>query len=262
MAGIMWAYVIGGLVGVAAGMGVRAEVFRARIDQANDLISDFEDPTFDDGDEDEQEVASQSRQVARQIRRYIHKQYTMSKSDACVNDLVEFYPVFDTLTPNLQRASSVLIANQYLKSVPYLSLRYMTTAEQAIIALKVKLLEFASGELIDIENATDGLGRGIFIFKSGCAFNFDMIEHSRMERKLEDMQLITAGMCKTLFVLCGASYSFEAYRSNLLTRFVSPNSCPSKLTVPTRCCWRMATPVRKENSSSLPIRKSFLFLGT
>jgi hypothetical protein len=41
MAGILWAYIIGGLVSVVTAMEVKNELFRDRIDSANDLISLF-----------------------------------------------------------------------------------------------------------------------------------------------------------------------------------------------------------------------------
>ena len=43
IAGIAWAYVIGGLVGVAAGFSAKDEEFRLRTDHANDLINSFKE---------------------------------------------------------------------------------------------------------------------------------------------------------------------------------------------------------------------------
>ena len=195
-AGVMWAYVIGGLVGVAAGMHVRAETYRSRTDQANEMIQEFADP--DDeiyAGGDERFNANDSKHVAKRIRKYIHKQYTRSKGESYKNRLSNFFPVFDTLSPELQRDASVLILNQYLEAVSYLSSKYMSHSLQSLIAMQSTLLEFSSGELIRTEkDDVDGLGRGIFIFKSGCAFNLNPFKDKKSGKMLDQLGLIIAGM--------------------------------------------------------------------
>jgi hypothetical protein len=189
---MMWAYVIGGLVGVASGMNVRAEAYRTRIDQANELIQEFEDP---DEINEADDVGIQSKQVAKHIRKYIHKQFTMSKGEACMNTIPGFFPVFETLTPELQKASSVLLVNRYLKVVPYLSSKYMSSEDQSIVAMQSIDLEFASGETIDIQSPVEGLGRGVYIFRGGCAFANSHSQKSVSKVEFSKISLITAGMC-------------------------------------------------------------------
>jgi len=193
-AGVMWAYVIGGLVGVAAGMQVRAESYRTRISQANDMIHEFADPDEIIQDDDVAVANIESKQVAKRIRKYIHNQYKRSMAESCSNSITGEFPVFDTLTPELQRDSSVLLINQYLKAVPYLSLEYMSQEDQSTVALQSVALEFCSGETIWTENAVPGLGRGIFIFRGGSAFNLDRSTHMDFSKDFEKMSLVTAGM--------------------------------------------------------------------
>jgi len=188
-AGVMWSYVIGALVGVAAGMQVRAESYRTRIDQANKFIHEFADPDELSDDDDETVATFESKVVARQIRKYIHKQYTVSKGETCLSTVPSYFPVFDTLTPELQRASSVLLHNKYLKAVPYLSSRYMSQEDQSIVAMQCISLDFNSGEIIDTDNAVGGIGRGVFVFRRGCAFSpLHKISHG------EGAGLVTPGM--------------------------------------------------------------------
>ena len=200
-AGIMWAYVIGGLVGVVAGMGSRAEEFRTRIDQANDLIHQFSDPEEVTEDTHEQDaVTLDSKVVARHIRNYIHKQYSKSKGESCINTIPSLFPVLDTLTPDLQKASSVLLANRYLRVVPYLSSEYMSLNELSIVAMQCLNLDFNSGEAINTNNAVEGVGRGVYVFVSGSAFSLDKTSARKSSTSSENFKvkrfgLVTAGMC-------------------------------------------------------------------
>lgn len=194
-AGVMWAYVIGSLTGVAAGFGARDQAYQNRTDQANELIHRFDDPDEISEDDDQAHAVIESKQVAKRIRMYIHNQYKKSNAATCVNSLSQAFPVFESLSPDLQHRSSVLIMNQYLKVVPYLSLRYLSQAEQSIVAMQCIDLEFSSGEIIQTDNAVKGLGRGIFVFRSGCAFDVTTFKNTDMRHKLENLRLVTSGMC-------------------------------------------------------------------
>lgn len=86
------------------------------------------------------------------------------------------------LPPELQRNSSVLVMNQYLEAVPYLSSRYLSTDEQSDVAMGCVLLEFSAGETIQIENSVKDLGRGVFVLKADIAFVFTNRKGNLAER--------------------------------------------------------------------------------
>ena len=184
-AGVMWSYIIGGLVGVASGMRVRTEQYHTRTDQANDLIHAFRDPcdivihnsntSHDDSDSDDDDHQQQQRpvekeRVAKEIRKYIHNQYKLSKTSTCASNMSQSFPVYETLTPELQLKSSFLVFSRYLEAVPYLSSRYLSADEQSLVAIHCVYLEFSSGDAIKIEHCMSGFRRGIFVIQRGSAF--------------------------------------------------------------------------------------------
>jgi hypothetical protein len=196
-AGVMWAYVIGSLTGVVAGMGERAETYRHRSDHANDLIKAFSDPSDATTLVDDEGEPVASRIVAKHVRKYIHKQYIVSGSESCVSTIQDSYPVFNTLTPELREASSILLMNQYLKVVTYLSSKYLNTRDQAFISQQCVNLQFASGEIVRTECPVEGLGRGIYVFRGGCAFALNTLDHSHKnhtDEKLHTVRLATPGV--------------------------------------------------------------------
>ena len=170
-AGVVWAYVIGSLVGVVAGMQVRAETFRTRADQANDMIRHFSSPV-NVNKNDGLAPPLESKQVANEIRSYIHQQYLLSGSGTWDSNITRQFPVLETLTPDLQRKSSVLIYYPYLEAIPYLSSRYLSTDEQWLVAMKCVQLEFCAGDSVKLENCGSDLGRGIFVIRRGCALTY------------------------------------------------------------------------------------------
>jgi hypothetical protein len=167
LSGIMWAYVIGGLVGVTAAMNSRSEIYRERIDQANEMIQNFDAGHVLKGNGPDVQAAQDSGDLGRRIKDYIHNQYVMSDHTACVSDLSQTYPVLETLSPDLQRLSALMVFKDDLETVPYLSSRFLTIEARSKVAMECVFLEFAAGEVIDIEKGVGDLGRGIFSFRKG-----------------------------------------------------------------------------------------------
>lgn len=222
VAGIIWAYVIGNLVGVVTAMEVRNELVRERIDQANTLINAFlpeeqEDrgvfPLFrksppttrydshhfarsqdigktmerdddatggsngganaakDNKDNNNNTGSRHSnfstgnlipkrrrrknrgslaerKQVAKRIRKYIYTQNERRRSTFRFQCLIQDkYPVLKSLSPELQRTSTLMVVQQYLQKVPYLSSRYLSWHEQSLVAQQCSILEFPAEEI-------------------------------------------------------------------------------------------------------------------
>jgi len=216
-AGVMWAYVIGGLTGVVAGMGVRAEAYRHRSDEANELIKALSDDNGATTLVDEDGDSLSSYIVAKHVRKYIHSQYVVAKGNSCVSTIQDYYPVFNTLTPELQEASSVLLLNQYFNIVPYLSSKYLNFKEQAKIAQQCVNLQFAAGELIHTECPVEGLGRGVYIFRGGCAFALRQ-QAKGFKEPLSSIHLVTSGIAYGVGnVLLQDENPFGKGRLNFLT---------------------------------------------
>jgi len=161
LAGIMWAYIIGGLVGVASKLERTNDIYGARLDQAGELIRDFEN-----GDDDPDSL---KRTLSKRIKMYIHTQHFRSQSPASMNGLFQAYPVLESLTPEMQRISSLLLMRKYLESVPYLSSKYLTPEEQSAVALQCVYVDFAAGETAEPRQGINHLGVGIIIIHSGVA---------------------------------------------------------------------------------------------
>ena len=179
---------------MVAGMGVRAEAYRHRSDEANELIQAFSDTNDATTLVAENGELLSSKLVAKHVRNYIHKQYVVSRGESCVSTIQDYYPVFNTLTPVIQEAASVLLLNQYFNIVPYLSSKYLSRQEQAEIAQQCVNLQFASGEIIHTECPVEGLGRGVYIFRGGCAFALRQLHQTGFEERLGSMRLATSGI--------------------------------------------------------------------
>eukprot|EP00591_Stephanopyxis_turris_P012916 CAMPEP_0195524934 /NCGR_PEP_ID=MMETSP0794_2-20130614/25061_1 /TAXON_ID=515487 /ORGANISM="Stephanopyxis turris, Strain CCMP 815" /LENGTH=422 /DNA_ID=CAMNT_0040655269 /DNA_START=488 /DNA_END=1756 /DNA_ORIENTATION=+ len=206
MAGIVWSYVIGGLVGVTAAMEVRGEANRKRVDDANDLIDDFLEP------EEAYEKAEPSwhpdkKSVAKRIKKYIHNQKNLSPNTMCGTTLHECYPVLETLTPELERISSLLVMSKYLEVVSYLSSKCLSLEEQSLVAMGCIFMEFSAGERIKVEDSVKDFGRGIFVVESGSALAFRFSKGNNLRRSTlltvnmsfgEDMVLVEDGHSATM----------------------------------------------------------------
>jgi hypothetical protein len=167
IAGIMWACVIGGLVGVTVAMNARSEIYRERIDQANTMIKDFDAGNMLKGSSPDIQATEVARDLEERIKNYIYNQFMRSNHTACVSDLSQTYPVLETLSPDLQRLSALMVFKDDLETVPYLSSRFLSIEARSEVAMECVFLEFAAGEVIDTEKGVGDLGRGIFVFRKG-----------------------------------------------------------------------------------------------
>ena len=186
---------------VAAGMNAREDVFNSRCDEANFLISYFNEPIvatcgraklsdrMSVVDELHQPDNLTAEEVAKRIRLFIHHQYRdTAGTSASLNSIDDLFPVIPTLPPELQMLASLLVLQKELETVPYLSSRYLTIEEQCRVAMACKLFEFSTGEIIRLNEFE--YGRGIFVLRHGCAF----VERNNSDKPLLDrFQLLTAG---------------------------------------------------------------------
>jgi hypothetical protein len=167
LSGIMWAYIIGGLVGVTAAMNARSEIYRERMDQANAMIKEFGAGEVLKGSDPDVRAVEDLRDLEHRIKNYIYNQYAMSNHNACISDLSQTFPVLETLSPDLQRLSALMVFKDDLETVPYLSSRFLSIEARSEVAMECVFLEFAAGEVVDIEKGVGDLGRGIFVFRKG-----------------------------------------------------------------------------------------------
>jgi hypothetical protein len=164
---IVWAYVIGGIVGVTAAMNARSKIYMERIDQTNAMIKEFALPDTLEDDCRDVEATEEARNLERRIKNYLHNQHTTSYHNACVSDMKQSFPAMETLSPDLQRLSAFMVLKDDLETVPYLSSRFLSIEARSEVAIECVFLEFAAGEVIDIEKGVGHLGRGIFVFQKG-----------------------------------------------------------------------------------------------
>ena len=169
MSGICWAYIIGGLVGIAAGLGKRDDIYGTRLDQAGELIRDF----VAKENESDHEYNSLKLECSKSIHSYIHTQTARSQQTASISTLIEAYPVLDSLPPELQRMSCLLVTRKYLEAIPYLSSKYLTVEEQSEVAVQCAFVEFPSRECVRPVQSVGRLGAGALIVVSGIAGFFN-----------------------------------------------------------------------------------------
>ena len=189
-------------MGVAAGMNANEDAFNSRADEANFLIRHFHEPTGATYKKDEtlffderSDIATlekahklETEAVAARIRRFIYQQYRTSPALSSLNDLRDVFPIMETLPPELQMMSSLLILQKSLETVPYLSSRFMTIQEQCRLAMACKHIDFSSGETVSLNDFE--YGRGIFVMGRGCAF---VVLNNNSKALVNRFQLLTAG---------------------------------------------------------------------
>jgi hypothetical protein len=207
MAGMFWAYIIGGLVGVVTAMAVKNELFRARIDEANQLISVFL-PEEQEKRNERMIISSYRRRrrrrsnnnnnnnnnnsttatstnsiiqddhnslhygerkrLATRIRRYIYTQSERPVSSfRYQSNMEERFPVLTSLPPELCRSSTLMVVRRYLQEVPYLSSRFLSFHAQSLVAQRCVFLEFPPEEVYRMDKGVDGYGRGVLVQNSG-----------------------------------------------------------------------------------------------
>lgn len=167
-AGIFWAYVIGSLVDVVAVSSKLQNEYVARMDQANQLVKNFQDSKLPES------VTGTTTGVkaSKRVRRFLTNQKEHSTKNWMDEGnsltLAEEFPTFDLLSPELRRQCALHLTHAFLETVPYLSSKYLSADDQAEVALQCRTLEFAAGEHF---SSHPELGRGILIFKQGFGFS-------------------------------------------------------------------------------------------
>lgn len=180
LAGILWAYIIGGLVGVVTAMEIKNELFRERIDAANHVISVFMDNGSDNKGRgggglssslNRNEIVQEKVRVAKRIRRYVYSQSALPNStNQHTSSLSDAFPVLESLTPELQLSASLMLAQTYLERIPYLSMKYLSREQQANLARQCVLTEFPKEEHVDLDTGIEGHGRGILVQYTGSSW--------------------------------------------------------------------------------------------
>ena len=167
MCGIFWAYIIGKLVEAVSAMGSVAQEYIERMNQANQMVSDFTTkclPNTVVG-------TTISTKASKRVRRFITCQRDMATNKWLESHssptLTETYPTLSILSPELQKVCSLHLVHTLLETIPYLSSTYLSPEEQAYVALKCVTLEFSTGEQF---SEHPDLGRGILICRNGFGF--------------------------------------------------------------------------------------------
>jgi hypothetical protein len=161
--GIYWSYIIGKLVEVAATRGHVQTAFTSRMNQANQMISDFAEKELP-----RSVIGTDHTSTLTRVRRFItHQKENATKdglhpSSAC--SFLDAYPTLRILSPELQRVSALHLAHSLLETVPYLSSKYLSPEEQASVILQSVIMEISSGETF-VEHPD--LGRGCFLYRHG-----------------------------------------------------------------------------------------------
>ena len=168
VAGIFWAYVIGSLVDVVAVSSKLQNEYVTRMDEANQLIKNFQSATLPDS------VTGSTAGViaSKRIRRFLTNQKEHSTKNWMDQgnslSISEEYPTLDLLSPELRKVCALHLTHSYLEQIPYISSKYLSSDDQAEVALQCRILEFAAGEHF---SSHPELGRGIIIFKQGFGFS-------------------------------------------------------------------------------------------
>mmetsp|Transcript_49400 Transcript_49400/g.74572 ORF Transcript_49400/g.74572 Transcript_49400/m.74572 type:complete len:577 (-) Transcript_49400:272-2002(-) len=191
LSGVLWAYIIGSLVGVAAALQVENELHRNRIDEVNVMISQFakSDPTKANY-ACEQEMYDTDI-FAKRLKNFIHSQKLTHKLSA-TNDMSGSFPVINSLSPEMQRVSCFMLVREHLELVPYLSSRFLNMHERSRVAKECMVLDFPPGETIRMSEDDSSIGRGIFVMIRGTAFATHGVVKSFSQRRRKAF-VITAG---------------------------------------------------------------------
>jgi hypothetical protein len=165
LSGIFWAYIIGNLVGVVQSMDPVAKEYVMRMDEANKMIGDFIETELPEC----RVPGSNYEKSSKRVRRFITKQRdvaTKSWSSSNAYTLIDAYLTLRILSPGLQQVCALHLTHSLLESVPYLSSKYLSPSEQAMIAMQSITMEFSTAEAF---TSHPDLGRGILVFRQGMA---------------------------------------------------------------------------------------------
>lgn len=185
--GIFWAYIIGSFVEAVSSMGSVNKEYEHRMNQANQMFSDFLV-----NDLPLSESRKHGTRTSMRVKRFLTRQRDRSTKNWLDNQnattLSERYPTMDILSPGLQTFCALHLLHPLIEKVPYLSLNYLTPEEQADVAMRSVNLEFSSGEQFTHHHE---LGRGILIFRQGFGFSSrDITNHIAAWRRCSVNSLV------------------------------------------------------------------------
>mmetsp|Transcript_1462 Transcript_1462/g.2223 ORF Transcript_1462/g.2223 Transcript_1462/m.2223 type:complete len:633 (-) Transcript_1462:211-2109(-) len=183
IAGISWAYVIGGLITVVKGFNERKEEYGRRCDGATSLIKAFRREN-EVQDQSTEQVIIGCDEVTNRIRAYVQKQYKYSNHIGCVSSISDNFPILHSLPPDLQRQASLLILRGNLDNISYLSSYYLSPEEQGRVAMQCMQLEFPAGETIHTDRGPNNIGRGIYLMYSGSAYSIFKLKKNKDKHSL------------------------------------------------------------------------------
>ena len=142
-------------------MQAESEEYVNQMDAANKMMRDFTEKKLPES------VVPGREKSSQRVRQFLTKQRdTKSKSwaHASAYRLEDAYPTLRVLSPALRQVCALHLAHSFLETVPYLSSRYLSPQEQAVVAEGSVTLEFSRAEAF---SAHPDLGRGLLIFRQG-----------------------------------------------------------------------------------------------
>eukprot|EP00548_Thalassiothrix_antarctica_P012125 CAMPEP_0194162542 /NCGR_PEP_ID=MMETSP0152-20130528/79550_1 /TAXON_ID=1049557 /ORGANISM="Thalassiothrix antarctica, Strain L6-D1" /LENGTH=147 /DNA_ID=CAMNT_0038872447 /DNA_START=1346 /DNA_END=1789 /DNA_ORIENTATION=- len=134
MAGITWAYVLGGLIRIVTRLQMKEEEFGGQFDEANELIramnKEVKGYDWHAKDGPCEKIHIEKKLITKRIRSCIYDKYKLSSSLSSAvtragthentDGLSEHYPVLRSLPFNLREHASLLLIQKYLNHIPYL----------------------------------------------------------------------------------------------------------------------------------------------
>ncbi len=160
LSGLMWAFLIGSTVAVAAALLSETQEYRERLDEANVLIRHMGGGA---------KASPEDAELARQIREYLKLKRLRAafvpppSSDSAI---AECYPVLASLPDDMRRRACLRLCCGVFLGVPYL--RALEHDAQLSCALACRVKAFAPGVRLEIVGE-DLNTRGIYHFATGCA---------------------------------------------------------------------------------------------
>lgn len=198
VSGVFWAYIIGNLVEVVQTISEDKKEFANEMNDANNMLRSFTS----------KELASAGNFYAKstpcRVRRFITqnlKSRVAAPTDSNTCTLDEAFPTLKILSPELKRICALHLTQGLLETVPYLSTKYLSSEEQADLALQCVAMSFTSAERFASHPA---LGRGLLIFRQGMAVasREGMADRLHCARNLKDRPidvdevLVDDGFCE------------------------------------------------------------------
>ena len=165
--GIFWAYVTAVIVEIVTNANKLNRDSIQRWNDASQMVCDFAAQNLPE----KMTGTTAGVKASKRVRLFLTDERdhctrnTLDEKNALT--LSEAYPTLDVLSPELRKVCALHLTHTYLETIPYLSSKYLSTDDQAEIALQCRTLEFAAGEHF---SSHPEFGRGLLIFKYGLAF--------------------------------------------------------------------------------------------